>query len=121
MSYDGPEDRVSFAELLGYFRVSKHAAHRWVRSGEMQSFKVGGARYSTVDQVVAFELKHGRFNGKPAEREQLAHESTERLRAYLQGRRGAGVRSGALDDLVRRVERLEKILGAHPLTQEAAA
>jgi hypothetical protein len=120
MTYDGPEDRVSFAELLGYFRVGKHAAHRWVRSGELPSFKVGSARYSTVDQVVAFEIQRGRFNGKPAEREQLAHESTERLRNYLRARRGAAA-TGGLDDLVRRVERLEKLLGQGALAQEAAA
>jgi hypothetical protein len=121
MSDHGPEDRVSFEELLGYFPVGRRTAHKWVRAGQIDSFKVAGRRYFSVEAVVAFELKRGRFSRNPEESARVAREAATRLQGYLQAHRGAGTRTGGWDDLVRRVERLERLLGARLESQEAAA
>jgi hypothetical protein len=118
MSDCGPEDRLSFEEMLGYFQVERRAGHRWVKSGDIDSFKAGRRRYFTVEQVVAFELKGGRFDS--TQREQLADQVKSSVRDYLQRRRNVGLSSADLAELIRRVERIEKVLENQFGTRAAA-
>lgn len=91
----GPR-RYSFPDAMRYLNASKRSLRRWVAEGDIDCLRIGARVYFLTEQLVAFQLKRGRFNKDPRKREQL--EASLANHAEFQG---------PLAELAARVERLE--------------